>query len=78
MRAARQAGGGFQAARVYGRVCAAVISTGRTPRRRGVGLVIVAIGIAEELPLFTTDPDDCKGLDGLLTVVHVSSAQRPP
>lgn len=49
-----------------------MISTGRTPRRRGAGLVIVAIGIAEELPLFTTDPDDCKGLDGLLTVVHVS------
>ncbi|MYZ37546.1 MULTISPECIES: type II toxin-antitoxin system VapC family toxin [unclassified Streptomyces] len=61
-----------EAARLYGRVRAAVISTGRKPRRRVAGLMIAAIAIAEELPLFTTSPDDYKGLDGLLTVVPVT------
>ncbi|MEU1666026.1 type II toxin-antitoxin system VapC family toxin [Streptomyces sparsogenes] len=61
-----------EAARVYGRVCAAVISAGRKPRRRVADLMIAAIAIAEGLPLFTTNPDDFKGLDDLLTVVPVS------
>ena len=60
------------AARVYGRVCAAVVSAGRKPRRRVADLMIAAIAIAEDLPLFTTNPDDFKGLDGLLTVVPVA------
>ncbi|MBD0739312.1 type II toxin-antitoxin system VapC family toxin [Streptomyces sp. CBMA29] len=61
-----------EAARVYGRVCAAVIGAGRTPRRRIAGLMIAAIAIAERLPLFTTDPDDYEDLDALLTVVPVT------
>lgn len=61
-----------EAARIYGRVCAAVISVGRTPRRRIADLLIASIAIAEDLPLFTTNPDDFKGLDGLLTVVPVT------
>jgi predicted nucleic acid-binding protein len=60
------------AARIYGRVCAAVISVGRKPRRRVADLMIAAIAIAEELPLFTTNPDDYTGLDNLLTVVPVT------
>ncbi|MDT0319983.1 type II toxin-antitoxin system VapC family toxin [Streptomyces millisiae] len=63
------------AARIYGRVCAAVIGAGRTPRRRVADLMIAATAIAEELPLFTTNPDDFKGLDDLLTIVPVT---RPP
>jgi predicted nucleic acid-binding protein len=61
-----------EAARIYGRVCAAVIGAGRKPRRRVADLMIAAIAIAEELPLFTTNPDDYKGLDDLLTVVPVT------
>jgi predicted nucleic acid-binding protein len=61
-----------EAARMYGRVCAAVIGAGRKPRRRVADLMIAAIAIAEELPLFTTNPDDYKGLDNLLTVVPVT------
>jgi predicted nucleic acid-binding protein len=61
-----------EAARIYGRVCAAVIGAGRKPRRRVAALMIAAIAIAEELPLFTTNPDDYKGLDDLLTVVPVT------
>jgi predicted nucleic acid-binding protein len=60
------------AARIYGRVCAAVIGAGRKPRHRVTDLMIAAIAIAEELPLFTTNPDDYKGLDDLLTVVPVT------
>ncbi|MFI1852076.1 type II toxin-antitoxin system VapC family toxin [Streptomyces sp. NPDC020480] len=61
-----------EAARVYGRVCAAMISAGRKPRRRVADLMIAAVAIAEDLPLFTTNPDDFKGLDGLLTLVPVT------
>ncbi|MFF3242984.1 type II toxin-antitoxin system VapC family toxin [Streptomyces sp. NPDC002870] len=63
---------GVEAARIYGRVCAAVIAAGRKPRRRVVDLMIAAVAIAEGLPLFTTNPDDFKGLDDLLTVVPVT------
>ncbi|MBM9510457.1 type II toxin-antitoxin system VapC family toxin [Actinacidiphila acididurans] len=61
-----------EAARIYGRLCAAVIGAGRKPRRRVADLMIAAIAIAEELPLYTTSPDDYRGLDSLLTVVPVT------
>ena len=64
-----------EAARVFGRVTAAVIASGRSPRRRLADLMIAAIAIAEDLPLFTTNPGDFAGLDELLVVVPVS---RPP
>jgi predicted nucleic acid-binding protein len=66
-----------EAARIYGRVCAAVISSGRKPRRRVADLMIAAIAIAEDLPLYTTNPDDFKGLDGLLTLVPVTRPAIP-
>jgi predicted nucleic acid-binding protein len=61
-----------EAARIYGRICAAVVAAGRTPRRRIADLMIASIAAAEELPLFTTNPDDFKGLEELLTVVPVA------
>ena len=64
-----------EAARTYGRVTAAVVSAGRKPRRRIADLMIAATAIAEDLPLFTTNPDDFEGLLDLLTVVPVT---RPP
>ncbi|KLO28234.1 twitching motility protein PilT [Mycolicibacter heraklionensis] len=66
-----------EAARIYGRVCAAVISTGRKPRRRVADLMIAAVAIAEDLPLFTTNPQDFHGLDELLTVVAVPRLDAP-
>jgi predicted nucleic acid-binding protein len=61
-----------EAARVYGRVTAAVIAAGRKPGRRVTDLMIASIAIAEDLPLFTTNPGDFSGLDRLLTVVPVT------
>lgn len=51
---------GVEAARIYGRVTASVV--GRKPRRRIGDLMIAATAIAEELPLFTTNPGDFDGL----------------
>ncbi|MFD3703759.1 type II toxin-antitoxin system VapC family toxin [Nocardia sp. NPDC058658] len=68
---------GADAARIYGRVCAAVVSVGRKPRRRIADLMIASVAISEELPLFTTNPDDFLGLDELLTVVSVPQPVVP-
>jgi predicted nucleic acid-binding protein len=67
-----------EAARIYGRVTAAVITAGRKPRRRLADLMIAAIAIAEDLPLFTTNPDDFAGLGHLLTLVPVARPDVPP
>ena len=66
-----------EAARIYGRVSAAVIAAGRRPRRRIADLMIAATAIAQGLPLFTTNPDDFTGLAGLLTLVPVTRPAVP-
>lgn len=59
-------------ARTYGRVYAAVAVAGREARgRRAFDLLIAATALAAELPLYTRNPDDFKGLDGLVEVVAV-------
>ncbi|MGI9164720.1 MAG: type II toxin-antitoxin system VapC family toxin [Mycobacterium sp.] len=58
-------------ARAYGRIYAAVLSTGRQPRRRAVDLMIAATALAAGLPLYTRNPDDVAGLAPILTVVAV-------
>ncbi|MFE9579325.1 type II toxin-antitoxin system VapC family toxin [Nocardia sp. NPDC006044] len=63
-----------EAARVYGRVSAAVVAVGRKPRRRLADLMIASTAVVEDLPLFTTNPDDYRGLEKLLRVVPV---ERP-
>ena len=67
-----------EAARIYGRVTAAVITAGRKPGRRLADLMIAAIAIAEDLPLFTTNPDNFAGLDHLLPLVPVTRPDVPP
>ena len=52
-----------EAARIFGRVTAAVIAAGRKPRGGAVDLMIAATAIAEGLPLYTTNPADFTGLE---------------
>jgi len=66
-----------EAARIYGRVCAAVIGFGRKPRRRVADLMIASTAVAAELPLYTTNPDNFKGLDDILTVMPVTRPEVP-
>jgi len=66
-----------EAARIYGEVSAASIAIGRKPRARVADLMIASTAIAERLPLFTTNPDDFRGLDHLLTVVRVTRPLVP-
>jgi predicted nucleic acid-binding protein len=61
-----------EAARVYGRVAAAVVAAGRKPRRRIADMMIAATAIAEDLPLFTTNPDDYAGLERLIRLIPVT------
>ena len=60
-----------EAARAFGRVAAAVVAVRRKPRRRIADMMIAATAIAEDLPLFTTNPSDYAGLKGLVTIVPV-------
>lgn len=60
------------AARAYGRVLAAVVEQGRTARaRRAVDLMVAATALAGGLPLYTRDPDDLRGLEGLVEIVTI-------
>jgi predicted nucleic acid-binding protein len=66
-----------EAARIYGRVTAAVVTAGRKPRRRIADLMIAATAIAEALPLYTTNPGDYAGLEKLVRVVRVRRPTVP-
>jgi predicted nucleic acid-binding protein len=62
---------GAEAARQYGVIASEVIAMGRKPRRRVADLMIASVAAANRLPLFTTNPDDFRGLDRVLPVVPV-------
>ncbi len=59
-----------EAARAFGRVAAALRSSGRKRRARTYDALIAATAIRHELPVYTRNPDDFAGIDGL-TVRHV-------
>lgn len=64
-----------EAARIYGQLCAAVRAVGRRPRGRIADLMTAATAASNGLPLYTTNPKDFVGVDGLVEVVAVP---RPP
>jgi predicted nucleic acid-binding protein len=66
------------AARHYGPVYAAVRAAGRTPRRRLTDLMIACVALANDLPLFTINPDHFVGLDHLLTIAGVTRPAIAP
>jgi predicted nucleic acid-binding protein len=59
------------AARSYGQVVAAVIEIGRSHRPRVADLLIAATAHSNGLALYTRNPVDFVGLDGLIEVVAV-------
>jgi predicted nucleic acid-binding protein len=60
------------AARAYGRVIASVVGSGRRARgARAVDLLIAATALAADLPVFTRNGADFRGLGGLVEVVEV-------
>lgn len=61
------------AARLYGQICAAVRATGRQPRKRSSDLQIAATGASNQLPLYTANPDDFQGVEGLVEVVGIQA-----
>lgn len=60
------------AARAYGRITAAVTSIGRSPRSRVADQLIAAVAAARGLALYTTNPTDYTGLDGICDIVSVT------
>jgi tRNA(fMet)-specific endonuclease VapC len=53
------------AARAFGRVAASLRYAGRKVQARSYDAMIAATAIANELPLFTVNPVDFSGIDGL-------------
>jgi predicted nucleic acid-binding protein len=60
------------AARAYGRVYAAVSAVGRKARGpRAIDLLIAATALANDLPLYTRNPNDFRALDDLIEVIAI-------
>ena len=66
------------AARAFGRVAASLRRAGRKPRARSYDAMIAAIAVANDLPLYTCNPSDFKGVDGLVVVAvpHPEATER--
>lgn len=54
-----------ECARAFGRVAASLRESGRKPKARAYDALIAATAIAHGLPLYTRNPDDFSGIDGL-------------
>ena len=60
------------AARAFGRIYATVVAGGRKGRgRRALDLLFAATALGADLPLCTRNPDDFKGLSGVLETYAV-------
>jgi tRNA(fMet)-specific endonuclease VapC len=57
-----------QAARAFGQVAASLRASGRTSTARSDDAMIAAIALANGLPLYTANPRDFAGIDGLEVV----------
>lgn len=59
-------------ARAYGRIYAAVAEAGRKARGpRSLDLLIAATALASDIPLYTRNPDDFRGTEGLIDIVAI-------
>ena len=64
------------AARAFGQVAASLRRSGGKPAARAYDAMIAATAMANELPLYTANPDDFAHIDGL-TVVAVQHPGTP-
>lgn len=55
----------------YGRLAATVAATGRQPRTRVMDLLIAATAHAHSARLYTRNPGDLAGIEGLVEIVSV-------
>lgn len=56
------------AARAFGGVAASLRRAGRKPAARAYDAMIAATAIANDIPLYTCNPSDFAGIDGLIVV----------
>jgi predicted nucleic acid-binding protein len=61
------------AARAFGAVAASLRRAGRTPGARAYDALIAATAIAHDIPVYTCNPDDFRGIDRL----QVQSVPHP-
>ena len=66
------------AARAYGPVFAALRAASRSPGGRFADVLIACVALANDLPLFTTNPVDFAGLGDLVTIVPVARPSPGP
>lgn len=66
-----------QAARAFARVAASLRRAGRKPAARAFDALIAAVAVANELPIYTCNPTDFEGIDGLQVarVAHPDGAR---
>ncbi len=64
------------AARVFGRVAASLRLAGRKPSARAYDAMIAATALSHELPVYTCNPTDFSGIEGL-TVVAIPVPSAP-
>jgi predicted nucleic acid-binding protein len=57
-----------EAARMFGRVAAGLRQAGRKTSARTYDALIAAVALANDLPLYTCNPDDFQGIEGLVVV----------
>ena len=67
-----------EAARAFGQVAASLRRSGRTTTARAMDALIAATAIANGFPLYTTNPEDFAGIEGLVLrpVPHPDAAGR--
>lgn len=65
------------AARAFGRVAASLRRSGRKPAARAFDAMIAATAQARGLPVYTCNPRDFDGIDGLRVIaIHYPTAER--
>lgn len=61
------------AARAFGRVAASLRQAGRKPAARAYDAMIAATALSNNLPIYTANPEDFTGIDGLEVVPVATS-----